>query len=77
MARLVSPDRPSSAPVTLPSDFYREELMRHRACLAAQREYWRREFEQALVETLAAAGCSPELARLIAGPAAVDVPRSR
>ncbi|HYF59969.1 MAG TPA: hypothetical protein VEA81_13535 [Burkholderiaceae bacterium] len=47
------------------------------ADLVAQREYWRREFEQALVETLAAAGCSPELARLIAGPAAVDVPRSR
>ena len=40
MARLVSPDRLSSAPVSVPSDFYREELMRHRACLDAQREYF-------------------------------------
>ncbi len=40
MARLVSPDRPSSVPVTLPSDFYRQEFLRHRACLAAQREYF-------------------------------------
>jgi hypothetical protein len=40
MARLVSPDRLTSAPVNLPSDFYRQEFMRHRACLAAQREYF-------------------------------------
>ena len=40
MARLVSPDRLSTAPVSLPSDFYRQEFMRHRACLAAQREYF-------------------------------------
>ena len=40
MARLVSPDRLSSAPVTLPTDFYRQEFLRHRACLAAQREYF-------------------------------------
>ena len=40
MARLVSPDRLSSAAATLPSDFYREEFLRHRACLAAQREYF-------------------------------------
>jgi hypothetical protein len=56
MARLVSPDRPSSAPVTLPSDFYREEFMRHRACLAAQREYFSEraisDAEQALARVL-------------------------
>lgn len=40
MARLVSPDRLSSAPASLAADFYREEFMRHRACLAAQREYF-------------------------------------
>jgi hypothetical protein len=39
MARLVSPDR-FSAPATVPSDFYREEFLRHRACLEAQREYF-------------------------------------
>lgn len=47
MARLVSPDRPSSVPVTLPSDFYRQEFLRHRACLAAQREYFS---EQAITD---------------------------
>jgi hypothetical protein len=56
MARLVSPDRLSSAPVTLASDFYREELMRHRACLAAQREYFSEraisDAEQALTRVL-------------------------
>ena len=40
MARVVSPDRVLSAPVSLPADFYREELLRHRACLALQREYF-------------------------------------
>jgi hypothetical protein len=40
MARLVSPDRLSSAPVNVASDFYREEFLRHRACLEAQREYF-------------------------------------
>ena len=40
MARLVSPVRLSSAAVTPPSDFYREEFLRHRACLEAQREYF-------------------------------------
>lgn len=40
MARLVSPDRLPSAPVHVASDFYREEFLRHRACLEAQREYF-------------------------------------
>lgn len=40
MARVVSPDRVLSAPVNLPSDFYREEFIRHRECLARQREYF-------------------------------------
>ena len=38
MARFVSPDRVSSAPVSLLSDFYREEFTRHRECLKQQRE---------------------------------------
>ena len=40
MARVVSPDRVLSAPVSLPSDFYREEFIRHRECLKQQREYF-------------------------------------
>ena len=40
MARLVSPDRVSSAPVNLQTDFYREEFLKHRECLARQREYY-------------------------------------
>ncbi|MEN3339225.1 MAG: hypothetical protein V7647_2901 [Acidobacteriota bacterium] len=40
MARVVSPNRVSIAPVGLPSDFYREEFIRHRECLARQREYF-------------------------------------
>ena len=39
MARLVGPDRVSSAPVLL-TDFYREEFLKHRQCLALQREYY-------------------------------------
>ena len=38
MAR-VSPDRVSSASVSVP-DFYRSEFIRHRECLARQREYF-------------------------------------
>jgi hypothetical protein len=38
MARFVSPDRVSSAAFL--SDFYREEFLKHRACLAQQREYY-------------------------------------
>ena len=40
MARFVSPNRVSSAPVTLLTDFYREEFLKHRECLARQREYY-------------------------------------
>jgi hypothetical protein len=40
MARVVSPNRVSIAPVGLPSEFYREEFIRHRECLARQREYF-------------------------------------
>ena len=40
MTRVVSPDRVSSAPVPAPTDFYREEFLKHRKCLAAQREYF-------------------------------------
>lgn len=40
MARVVSPNRVSNVPLSLPSDFYREEFIRHRECLARQREYF-------------------------------------
>ena len=40
MARVVSPVRVSNAPVTLQTDIYREEFLKHRACLARQREYY-------------------------------------
>src|ERR687895_1633685 len=40
MARFVSPNGVSSAPVTVLTNFYREEFMRHRECLALQREYF-------------------------------------
>jgi hypothetical protein len=40
MARVVSPDRVLSAPVSMVSDFYREEFIRHRECLKQQREYF-------------------------------------
>ena len=39
MARFVGPDRVSGAHVPL-TDFYREEFLKHRACLARQREYY-------------------------------------
>ncbi len=39
MARFVGPDRVSSAHVPL-TDFYREEFLKHRECLAQQREYY-------------------------------------
>jgi hypothetical protein len=38
MARFVSADRVT--PVSVPADFYRQEFMKHRECLAAQREYF-------------------------------------
>jgi hypothetical protein len=41
MARIVSSGRLLSAHVSVPAaDFYRQELMRHRECLARQREYF-------------------------------------
>jgi hypothetical protein len=49
MARLV-PTRISSAPVPM-TDFYREEFLKHRQCLAQQREYYS---EQAITEADAA-----------------------
>lgn len=43
-ARFVSPAGVSSAPVSsapvLLADFYREEFIKHRVCLAQQREYY-------------------------------------
>jgi hypothetical protein len=38
MARVVSPDRVSGVPFL--TDFYREEFLKHRKCLAQQREYY-------------------------------------
>jgi hypothetical protein len=40
MARVVSPDRVLSVPVNVLADFYRQEFMKHRECLARQREYF-------------------------------------
>ena len=40
MARLVSANGTPSAPVQFITDFYRQEFIRHRECLAAQREYF-------------------------------------
>lgn len=40
MAPFVRPDRVSSVTVTGPQDFYREEFIKHRKCLALQREYF-------------------------------------
>jgi hypothetical protein len=40
MARVISPERVSSPHVAPPTDFYRQEFIKHRECLAAQREYF-------------------------------------
>ena len=40
MARIVSSGRLLSAHVSVPADFYRQEFMKHRECLARQREYF-------------------------------------
>jgi len=57
MARVVSPDRVLSAPVTMTADFYREEFLKHRECLARQREYYSEraisDVEQALTRVMA------------------------
>jgi hypothetical protein len=40
MARIVSSGRVFSARVSGPADFYRQEFIKHRECLARQREYF-------------------------------------
>ncbi len=40
MARIVSSGRLVSSHVSVPADFYRQEFIRHRECLAQQREYF-------------------------------------
>ncbi len=39
MAR-VSPNRVSNASFCFPADFYRQEFLKHRECLARQKEYF-------------------------------------
>jgi hypothetical protein len=55
--RLASPPGVSSATVHILTDFYRQEFIRHRECLAAQREYFSEqaisEADQALARVLA------------------------
>jgi hypothetical protein len=53
MARFVSPVGISQAPVHVSTDFYRAEFLRHRECLAAQREYFS---ERAITDADAALG---------------------
>ena len=40
MARIVSSGRLSRVHVSVPADFYRQEFIKHRECLARQREYF-------------------------------------
>jgi hypothetical protein len=40
MARIVNSGRLLSAHVSVPADFYRQEFIKHRECLARQREYF-------------------------------------
>jgi len=40
MARIVSSGRLLNAHVSVPADFYRQEFIKHRECLARQREYF-------------------------------------
>ena len=40
MARIVSSGRVPNAHVSVPADFYRQEFIKHRECLARQREYF-------------------------------------
>ncbi|MGB2714315.1 MAG: hypothetical protein WBC51_09070 [Vicinamibacterales bacterium] len=57
MARSISPAGVRSSRVTVPSDFYREEFIKHRKCLAEQREYFSEraisDADQALARVLA------------------------
>ena len=50
MAR-VSSNRSSTVPVCLPADFYRQEFLKHRECLALQKEYFS---ERAIIDADAA-----------------------
>ena len=56
MARTVSSGRLVTAHVSVPADFYRQEFIRHRECLARQREYFSEgaisEADQALARVL-------------------------
>jgi hypothetical protein len=47
MESVAGPSRPLSVPISVPADFYRAEFIRHRECLAAQREYFS---EQAITD---------------------------
>ncbi|MGH9373187.1 MAG: hypothetical protein ACRD15_16825 [Vicinamibacterales bacterium] len=40
MARIVNSGRLVNAHVSVPADFYRQEFIKHRECLARQREYF-------------------------------------
>ena len=40
MARIVSAGSVSNTHVSVPADFYRQEFIKHRECLAMQREYF-------------------------------------
>jgi len=57
MARSINPARVPSTRVSVPFDFYREEFIRHRQCLAEQREYFSEraisDADQALARVLA------------------------
>jgi hypothetical protein len=57
MARSINPAGVPSNRVSLPSDFYREEFIKHRKCLAEQREYFSEraisDADQALARVLA------------------------
>lgn len=57
MARSTSPAGVPSSRVHAPSDFYREEFIKHRKCLAEQREYFSEraisDADQALARVLA------------------------
>ena len=71
MARVVSPVRVLSAPISTPTDFYRAEFTKHRQCLAAQRESFS---ERAITDADAAlARVLNELERLCAKDDAAQV----
>jgi hypothetical protein len=53
MARFVNADGVSRSQVSFPADFYRAEFIKHRECLALQREYFS---ERAITDADAALG---------------------